>query len=131
MHLDHGKYRHLAGLGMAAGAVLLVIGIRFILVPDSALRAFGLSRQLALFELAAIIGLRDIWLAGLAFAFAWLRQWLALALWLGLGVGVCLADGLIVATTSGNAWAVAFHWGSGLFCAVLALACWRAARATH
>lgn len=120
-----GKHRHLAWLGAAAGFVLLVIGLRFLLVPQSAQRTFGLPAQLSGHELPAIIGLRDLWLAGLAIGFAWLRQWRALALWLLLGAGVCLADGILVATSSGKPWAMAFHWGSGLFCLVLGLRCWR------
>lgn len=118
-------HRLLAWLGAAAGLVLLIIGIRFLIVPDSAQRTFGLPARLTGNELHAIIGLRDVWLAGLAIAFAALRQWRSLALWLLLGAGVCLGDGLIVAISSGKAWAMAFHWGSGVFCLVLGSLCWR------
>ncbi len=122
---DPSRHRHLAWLGLIAGIVLLVIGVRFLVVPQSAQQTFGLPTQLVGSELHAVIGLRDIWLAGLALVFAWLRQWRALALWLLLGAGVCAADGLIVAGAGGHPAAVAFHWGSGLFCIVLGGLCWR------
>lgn len=119
------KHRAVTGLSLAAGLLLLVIGIRFIVDPKAAQRTFGLLGQLSGWELHAIIGLRDIWLALLAVAFAVLREWRALAVWLLLAAGVCLADGIIVAMTSAKTWAMAFHWGSGLFCALLGLRCWR------
>ena len=119
------KHRHLVWLALLAGGLLLIIGIRFLLTPQAAQRSFGLAKQLTGSELHAVIGLRDIWLALLAIAFAWLRQWRALGLWLLLGAGVCAADGIVVALTNPKAWALAFHWGAGLFCLALGLKCWR------
>ena len=119
------KHRHLVWLAILAGAILLIIGIRFVVVPEAAQRTFGLPKQLSGTELHTLVGLRDIWLAGLAIAFAWLRQWRALALWLLMGAGICVADGVIVAISSGNGWAMVFHWGSGLFCLALGVLCWR------
>ena len=121
------KTRHIVWFALLAGGLLALIGVRFILVPESAARTFGLARARQGYELHAIIGLRDLWLAGLAIAFALLGEWRALALWLGLGAVVCFADALIVALSSGRAHAIAFHVGSGVFCAALALASWRAA----
>lgn len=54
-----------------------------------------------------------------------LSDWRGLAIWLGLGLLVCVADAAIVAQSSGKALAVAFHLASGLFCGALAAACWR------
>lgn len=125
---DPSDHPLLVWLGAAAGLVLLVIGIRFIVVPESAQWTFGLPPQLLAGELHAVIGLRDVWLAGLALAFAGLRQWRALGLWLVLGAGVCAADGLIVARAGGHPAAMAFHWGSGVFCLVLGCLCWRQGR---
>ena len=120
----------LAGLGGTAGLVLLVIGVRFVLWPEAATRTFGLAGKPPAAALNAIIGLRDIWLAGRALAFAALREWRALALWLLLGAAVCLGDALIVAAHgpphAGPA-ALAFHGASGVFCAGLGWRCWRLA----
>lgn len=121
------KHRHLAWLGALAGAVLLLIGIRFLLVPESATRTFGLPPAKTGAALQQVIGLRDVWLALLAVAFAALREWRALALWLLLGAGVCLADAGIVWAAAGHPAAVAFHLGSGVFCLILGLACRRRA----
>ncbi len=122
------KHRHLAWLGIAAGLLLLVIGIRFIVDPKAAQRTFGLLKELQGSELHVIIGLRDIWLALLAIAFAAAREWRALGLWLLLGAGVCLADGVLVAVTSAKPWALAFHWISGLVCLWLGYRCWQLGR---
>lgn len=120
-----GRTRIFLWLGALAGLVLLVIGIRFLLVPGSAVRTFGLTAGVKGAELHYIIGLRDIWLALLAIAFAALREWRALALWLLVGAGVCFADGLIVLGAGGHKLAIAFHTGSGIFCLLLGLASWR------
>lgn len=122
---DRKLHRPLRWLGLGAGLLLLVIGIRFIAYPTAAQRTFGLPRQLAGTELHAIIGLRDIWLAGLALAFAGLRQWKALALWLLMGAAVCAADGFIVLKAGGKPWALAFHWSCGIVCLLAGARCWR------
>jgi hypothetical protein len=119
--------RLLAGLGAAAGLVLLVIGIRFLVVPEAANRMFGLGSKPPAVVIDAVIGLRDLWLGGLAVAFAGLREWRALSLWLLMGAGVCLGDALIVANASGPPAALAFHGASGLFCGWLGWRCWRMA----
>lgn len=110
-------------LGLAAGIVLLAIGLRFLLWPDAATRTFGLGGKPDHHALDAVIGLRDLWLGELAIAFAIGRQWLALAMWLLLGAVVCLGDAWIVVTHDGPLTAWAFHLGSGLFCAVLGWRC--------
>lgn len=123
--------RALAWLGGAAGLILFVIGSRFLLWPESATRMFGVGPRPSASTLDAIIGLRDLWLGGLAMAFAVLREWRALALWLLLGAGVCFGDAAIVASQTG--WrgsagpALAFHGLSGVFCAVVGWRCWRLA----
>lgn len=122
------RHRHLVWLGVFAGVVLMVIGVRFLVDPRAAQHTFGLAKGLLERELHAVIGLRDVWLGGLAMGLALLREWRALALWLGLAALVCLADAAIVATSTGKWWAVAFHIGSAVFCGWLALACYRAWR---
>lgn len=119
--------RRLAILGGGAGVILLVIGVRFLVTPEAATRTFGLGKTPPASALDAVIGLRDIWLAGLAIGFAALREWRALALWLLLGTGVCVGDALIVATHGGPWSSLAFHGGSGVFCAVVGASCWRVA----
>ena len=93
--------------------------------PDSATRTFGLGANPTATALDAVIGLRDLWLAGLAMAFTALRDWRALALWLLLGAGVCVGDAGVVAAHGGPVAALAFHGASGVFCAVLGWRCWR------
>lgn len=116
------QHRHLVVLSIAAGVLLAIIGIRFLIVPRTAANTFGLAKEIAGYELHHIIGLRDLWLAVLAIALALLHQWRALMWWFGLGALVCLADATIVATSSGKPLNVAFHVGSGIFCAALAAA---------
>lgn len=119
------KYRHLVWLGMLAGALLLVIGIRFMIVPRTAANNFGLLKDALGYDLHRLVGLRDIWLGALAIALAWLKEWRALALWFGLGAGVCFADAWIAAHAAGKTANTGFHVGSGIFCAAMAAALWR------
>lgn len=122
------QHRPLVILAVLAGALLFLIGIRFLVVPDSAARTFGLARQLKGGELHAIIGLRDLWLGALAVLLALLGEWRALALWLLLGAAVCLADAVIAGTSSGHPLAIAFHAGSGVFCLALGWTLWKLGR---
>ena len=119
------KASHLVWLGVFAGALLFVIGVRFLLVPYDAAFTFGLSEAPQGPALHYVIGLRDLWLGALAVLFDLLREWRALALWLLTGVLVCWADALIVLTNIGPPLAIAFHTGAGVFCLVLGLAVWR------
>lgn len=120
------KTRHLVWLGVFAGLVLTGIGVRFMADPRAAQHTFGLAKGLLERELHAVVGVRDVWLGGLAVLLAVLKEWRALALWLALGAVVCIADAAIVAASTGKWWAIAFHLGSAVFCGWLAVACWRA-----
>jgi hypothetical protein len=113
---------------LLGGTLLTFIGIRYLLVPGSAARTFGVPGRPAGFELHYIVGLRNVWLGLLAVAFAAWREWRALALWFTAAVAVCFADGLIAATSTGAIPQVAFHFGCGVASAILALQCWRAVR---
>jgi len=115
----------LRGIAIAAGLLLALIGLRFLLVPADAFRTFGIGRSPGPETLAVIIGIRDLWLGALGIGLAALRQWRALALWLGLGALVCWADAAVVVRAGGPAAALAFHAGSGVVCAVLAWLCAR------
>lgn len=114
-------------LAALTGLILLAIGIRFLLVPQKAARFFGIAPATADMapELSYVIGLRDIWLALLVMVLSAVEDWRGLALWLGLGAGVCLGDAAIAAGSSGQPLPVAFHLASGVYCGVLALTCWR------
>lgn len=116
------KHRHLVWLAIAAGVLLTLIGIRFLIVPRTAANNFGLAREITGYPLHHMVGLRDIWLGALAIALAALREWRALLWWFALGAVVCFADAGIAGASSGKALAVGFHLLSGVFCAVLALA---------
>ncbi|MCL4767255.1 MAG: DUF4267 domain-containing protein [Hyphomicrobiaceae bacterium] len=115
-------------LAIATGVVLSLIGIRFLLQPEPAATFFGIDRRDPGFAPHAAIALRDLWLGLLVVAFAMLRDWCAVALWLGMATLVCFGDALIAATSSGRWVSVAFHSGSGLFCGALASMAWRLAR---
>lgn len=124
--MSAGRHRRaLRILAALIGAVLFLIGIRFLLVPHQAARFFGIAPGAGSVELHYVIGVRDIWLAAIVLVLAALSDWRGLAIWLGLGVFVCSADAAIAAHSSGKAMAVAFHLASGLFCGALAVACWR------
>ena len=114
-------------LAIATGVVLTLIGVRFLVSPGPAAFFFGIDKQSPGFAPHAAIGLRDLWLGLLLVAFAVLRDWRAVALWLGLATLVCFGDSLIAATSSGRWWAVVFHAGSGVFCAVVGWTAWRLA----
>lgn len=117
--------RWIIGLSVAAGVALLVIGVRFLLLPHQASRFFGLSSPPREFDLHKVIALRDLWLAILLISLATFREWRALSICLGLGALVCLADSLIVMFSSGRPSAVIFHLASGIYCGALAWASWR------
>ncbi len=114
-------------LAIATGAVLTLIGFRFLVSPAPAAFFFGIDKQSPGFAPHAAIGLRDLWLGLLLVAFAVLRDWRAVALWLALATLVCFGDSLIAATSSGRWWSVVFHAASGTFCAVVGWAAWRLA----
>ena len=109
---------------LATGIVLCLIGVRFLVDPRSAAFFFGIDKQNPGFAPHAAIGLRDLWLGLLLIVFAFLRDWRAIALWLGFATLVCFSDAVIALGSSGRAWAVAFHAISGVFCAVLAWVAW-------
>lgn len=123
---DHVRRRWLQGLAIAAGAALAFIGVRFGLVPRSAARFFGIDTPAsAPTHLHYVVALRDIWLGLIIVALALWRDWRSLALWLGLGAVVCFADALIVAHATAWIGSILFHVASGIYCAVLGIACWR------
>ena len=109
------------GTCIAGGVLLAVIGIRYLLVPESAARTFGVPGRPTGYELYYIVGLRNLWLGLLAVAFAALRQWRALMLWFALATIVCFADAAIAATSTGRVPQVAFHIGCGVVSALLAV----------
>ena len=95
------------------GTLLGLIGLRYLLVPESAARTFGVPGRPAGHELHYIIGLRNLWLGALAVGLAALRQWHGLALWFAIGGFVCFADARLVANATGKLPQVAFHLGCG------------------
>lgn len=117
--------RHVVWLGVFAGAFLFVIGVRFLLVPENALYTFGLGAAPDGPAIQYVIGVRDLWLGALAVAFALLRDWRALGLWLLMGALVCWFDAAVVASNNGPPLAIAFHTGAGFFCLALGIGAWR------
>lgn len=116
------KHRHLVWLCVAAGVLLALIGVRFMIVPRTAANNFGLAKQITGYEFHYMVGLRDMWLGGLAIVLGVMREWRALMVWFALGAIVCMSDAGIVALSSGKAVAVGFHVLSGVFCGGMALA---------
>jgi hypothetical protein len=123
---DRIRQRWLQGLAIAAGLALVLIGLRFGLVPRSAARFFGIDTPPAApAHLHYVIALRDIWLGLIIVALALWRDWRGLALWLGLGAVVCFADVLIIANATARMGSILFHIASGIYFAALGFACWR------
>jgi hypothetical protein len=113
---------------IAVGALLALIGMRFLLAPDLAARQFGVATVSTDAALHRAIGLRDIWLGLVAIGLALWRWWPGLALWFAAGTVVCLGDAVLVLASSGSAWAVAFHLAAGALFAGVALGSWRLSR---
>ena len=116
-------------IGYGAGAVLCIIGLRFLLMPEAALRFFGITRSFDGFAVHAIVGLRDLWLGAIVIATAWRGDIRGLGIWFALGACVCSADGAIVAGDGGPALSIGFHVGCGILCVILAGISWHLARA--
>lgn len=110
---------------LAAGVLLAVIGVRFLFWPLEAQKTFGLGKGDVGTDLHSIIGLRDLWLAGLVLALAWGREQRALFWWFAFAAAVCFADAAIVAAALGRLEYIAFHVGSGVACAAAAGLLWR------
>jgi hypothetical protein len=106
-------------LTVIVAVVFAINGLRFCFSPESAASTFGLTPPLA-HELHVVVGIRNLWLAGLALALALLREWRALALWFALGSLVCVADSVIAVQASAPLAAVALHAGSAILFALLA-----------
>ena len=120
--------RVLRVLTFLGGALLVVIGIRFFLIPEQAARIFGIRTAGSGFELHNVIAARDVWLGLLAIGLAWLKEWRALALWFALGFFVCLADAAVVVSSGGKAGPISFHLSGAAMCVVLG---WLSVRAAH
>lgn len=116
---------HVLWLAGLVGVILIVIGIRFLVVPQEAAETFGLGRTAEGPFLHYVVGLRDLWLGGLAVAFALLRDMRALSLWLVTGSLVCFSDAVLVSAHGGPGLAIAFHCSAGVLCLLLAAGAWR------
>ena len=77
------KQRLILAFCLIGGVLLTVIGIRYLLTPESAARTFGVPGRPEGYELYYIIGLRNVWLGLLAVAFR------GLARMAGAGAVVC------------------------------------------
>lgn len=110
---------------IATGVVLCAIGLRFLIQPETAAGFFGIDRRTPGIAPHAAIALRDLWLGLILIAFTVLKDWRAIAIWLGLGALVCLGDAAIALVSSGRWVSVSFHVASGMFCTWLASAAWR------
>lgn len=124
------QLRVLRVIGIGAGLLLGVIGVRFLLVPEDAQRTFGLGMGEAGAALHTAIGARDLWLAALVLAFVLLKNWQALLAWFAFGAMVCFSDAALVASHGARWPYVAFHVGSGIVCIAVAGFVWRRGRAS-
>jgi hypothetical protein len=111
--------------GFIAGVAMLVIGLRFLAMPEQASKFFGVGARPQGYEFHYAVGLRDLWVAALVIAFAWTRQWTALMLWFAFAALVCFGDAALVATHGGRANAIMFHAVSGFLCTMIAIATYR------
>ena len=116
---------HVVWLGVFVGAVLMLIGVRFLVVPDGAAATFGLGGAANGPYLHYVIGLRDLWLGALAVVFSLFRDWRALFLWLVMGAMVCFSDAMLVTSFGGPKEALWFHGGAGVLSLGLAFGAWR------
>lgn len=120
--------RHERGVAITAllgGVLLLAIGLRYLAAPEAAALTFGIPKRPQALELHYITGLRNVWLGGLAIAFALFREWRALALWFAMATIVCFADAYIAASSAGRWPHVAFHVASGVASLALSWAAYR------
>lgn len=117
--------RWLVAISVAGGLLLAVLGARYLVMPESAARTFGLPGKPDGLELHYVVGLRNLWLGALAVGLTLLGQWRGLALWFAVGMLVCWADAAIAAGAGARWPALAFHIGSGAACAALAATVWR------
>jgi hypothetical protein len=115
----------LRALGVLAGMAMLIIGLRFLIVPEQAAKFFGVGAMPQGHQLHHAVGLRDLWAGALAIAFALTRQWRALTLWFATGALVCFSDAVLVHTSGVRPSAVTFHAVSGVLCTAIAVALWR------
>lgn len=113
--------RLLRVFSIIGGGLLMIIGLRFYLIPEHAARVFGLGPNATGFELHHVIAARDLWLGALAVAFAALKQWRALSLWFAMGLLVCLADAGVVFSSGGKLGPLLFHLTGAVLCAVLSV----------
>lgn len=125
--LTSRRHRALLTVCLLGGALLTIIGVRYLLVPESAARTFGVPGRPAGYELHYVTGLRNVWLGALAIAFATLREWRALALWFAMATIVCFSDATIAAMSTARMAAVAFHVVCGFASIALAVLAWKAA----
>jgi hypothetical protein len=110
---------------LVGGILLFAIGVRYMTAPEAAALTFGIPRRPQALELHYVTGLRNMWLGGLAIAFALFREWRALALWFAFAAVVCFADAFVAANSVGRWPHIAFHAGCGLASAGLSVASWR------
>ena len=119
--LGYSKQERVVAFGVLAGVVLTIIGIRFLIWPQSGAYTFGLKLDGANFALHYVIGLRDVWLGVLVIFSALTRSFGPLSQWFLIGAVVCLFDAAIVVAFGGIAAAIVFHLLSGVFCALVGL----------
>ena len=110
-------------LTLAVAVGIIVIGVRFLLVPYAAARAFGVplaDRQDTAFLF--VKGIRDI-VSGLLFlALLWSGERRLTGAFLLIATLIPVSDGLIVFSTIGWSSALAIHWGTASYMLLVSLA---------
>ncbi|NUP08087.1 MAG: DUF4267 domain-containing protein [Polyangiaceae bacterium] len=101
-----------------AGAMLVLIGARFLLVPEAAAEAFGVPMtDLTAYPQAK--GIRDLVFGVLLGTFFLMRERRAAAVLMLVGSVIAVADGFIVLAARGvQPGFLAIHWGTAIVCAL-------------
>lgn len=115
-----GRVKRVRAFGVFVGFVMVLIGVRFAMVPESASFTFGVAFPANNYELHDIIAARDVWVGFMVLAFALFQEWRSLSIWFLGAAFVCMYDATIVNASTANDWAIAFHLSSGVLCLALA-----------
>ena len=123
----------LALLAIAAGLVLIGLGITSVVAPSAAAKLFGiLVADAAGRSYVTVAGIRDLAAGVLVVAFALLRDRRAVGASVAVGTLIPVGDGWVALMHSPTPWqCVPIHWGGAIACVVFAAVLLRPAARTQ